>query len=468
MDAALLSRIQFGLTASFHYIYPPISIGLGICLVVMETIWLKTKDERYRAMTRFWAKVFGLTFAIGVATGIVLEFEFGTNWEQYSRYVGDVFGSALAAEGIFAFFLESGFLAIVLFGWRRVKPLTHWFATLMVCLGAHFSAVWIIVANSWMQTPAGYHIVDGPNGPRAEVTDFWAVVFNPSSMERLQHTLAGAWSSGAFLLLSVGAWYLLKKKHEDFAKKSIKVGLCIAFAATAISVMTGSKSAEIVAKYQPTKLAAMEGHFDAHAPAAMYILGWVDYENGTTHGVKIPGMLSWLVYGDSSAPVAGLNSFPKEDLPPLNTTFQGYHAMITMGLTMLAITLLGALGWWRGWIWRWRPFLWVMVVAVLLPQLVNQIGWMTAEIGRQPWIVWGLMRTTHGLSEVVSVAHIVTSLVLFTLVYLLLFAVFIFMLNHKIKDGPEDVHSEEYARFREAVMEITAGKKKSSSTVEES
>lgn len=466
MDAAMLSRIQFALTASFHYIYPPISIGLGICLVVMETMWLKTRNEHYRAMTRFWAKVFGLTFAIGVATGIVLEFEFGTNWEQYSRYVGDVFGSALAAEGIFAFFLESGFLAIVLFGWRRVKPLTHWFSTLMVCLGAHFSAVWIIVANSWMQTPTGYHIVDGPNGPRAEVTDFWAVVFNPSAMERLQHTLSGAWSSGAFLLISVGAWYLLKKKHLDFAKTTVKVGLCIALLATVFSIRTGSNSAEIVAEYQPTKLAAMEGHFDVNAPAAMYLFGWVDAEGHVTHGAKIPGMLSWLVHGDSSAPVAGLDGFPKEDLPPLNLTFQGYHAMITMGLTMLAIVLGGVLGWWRGWLWNSRAYLWILVVAVLLPQLANQIGWMTAEVGRQPWIVWGLMRTTHGLSEVVSVPHIVISLVLFTLVYLLLFAVFVFMLNHKIKDGPEDVHSEEYGRFREAVMALTAGKKTVTSTTE--
>jgi cytochrome d ubiquinol oxidase subunit I len=458
MDAALLSRLQFALTISFHYIYPPLSIGLGICLVVMESLWLKTRDERFRAMTRFWAKVFGLTFAIGVATGIVMEFEFGTNWERYSRYVGDVFGSALAAEGIFAFFLESGFLAIVLFGWRRVRPVTHWFATVMVCLGAHFSAVWIIVANSWMQTPAGYHIVQGPNGPRAEVTDFWAVVFNPSSMERLQHTLCGAWSSGAFLLLSVGAWYLIKRKHEDFARLTIKVGLVVALVATILSIKTGSDSAEVVAAHQPTKLAAMEGHWEANAPAAMYLFGWVDEEGRTTSGVKIPGLLSWLAKDDAKAPVAGLDAFPKADLPPVNVTFQGYHAMLASGFMMLAVALAGAVGWWRGWLWKTRWFLWILVFAVLVPQFANQIGWMTAEIGRQPWIVWGLMRTTDGMSTVVSAASIVTSLVLFTLVYLLLFAVFIYMLDHKIKSGPEDVHSEEYTRFREAVMEITAGR----------
>jgi cytochrome d ubiquinol oxidase subunit I len=294
MDAELLARLQFALTAAFHYIYPPLSIGLGICLVVMETIWLRTRDERHRAMTRFWTKVFGLTFAIGVVTGIVLEFEFGTNWERYSRYVGDVFGSALAAEGIFAFFLESGFLAIVIFGWSRVKPLTHWFATLMVCLGAHFSALWIIIANSWMQTPAGFHIVDGPNGPRAEITDFWALVFNPSAMSRLAHTLLGAWQAGAIVLVSVSAWYLLKGRHEAFARTSAKVGLTLSAVASLLSLWTGSHSAEIVAEYQPTKLAAMEGHYPAEAPAGMYIVGWVDEDAGRTYGVHIPGMLAGL------------------------------------------------------------------------------------------------------------------------------------------------------------------------------
>ena len=458
MDVAILARIQFGLTAAFHYIYPPLSIGLGLCLVVMESLWLKTRDENYRAMTRFWSKIFGLTFAIGVATGIVLEFEFGTNWERYSRYVGDVFGSALAAEGIFAFFLESGFLAIVIFGWRRVKPLTHWFATLMVCIGAHFSALWIIVANSWMQTPAGYHIVDGPNGARAEITDFWAVVFNPSSIERLEHTLVGAWSSGAFVLISVGAWYLLKKKHETIAKASVKVGLCVALAASMLSIITGSESAKVVSSHQPTKLAAMEGHYDVDAPAGMYLFGWVDEKNEMTHGFMVPGMLSWLMTGDSTAHVNGLRAFPVEDRPPVNATFQAYHAMISIGMILLAVALAGIVGWRGGWLWRSRWLLWVMVFSVILPQVANQLGWMTAEVGRQPWIVWGLMRTHAGLSTVVSASSVVISLVLFTLVYLLLFFVFLFMLNHKIHGGPEDVHSEEYGRFREAVMALTGGK----------
>jgi cytochrome d ubiquinol oxidase subunit I len=402
-------------------------------------------------MTRFWSKVFGLTFAIGVATGIVLEFEFGTNWEKYSRFVGDVFGSALAAEGIFAFFLESGFLAVVLFGWRRVSPRVHWFSTLMVCLGAHFSAVWIIIANSWMQTPAGHHIVVGPNGPRAEIVDFWAMVFNPSSMERLQHTVLGAWQSGAFLLISVGAWYLLKKRDVEFAKSSIKVGLALGVVASLLSLQTGSESAQLVAQYQPSKLAAMEGHFPASAPAAMYIAGWVDTDKGVTHGISVPGMLSWLISSDTSTPVTGLDAFAPEDRPPVNLVFQPYHIMISIGMSLIGISILGIIGWWRGWLWTWKPLLWVMVFSALLPQIANQVGWMTAEVGRQPWIVWGLLRTDAGLSTVVSVPEIVTSLVLFGFVYVLLFVLFVFMLNHKIHDGPENVRSEEYESVRRSM-----------------
>jgi len=248
MDVLTLSRIQFTLTISFHYIYPLLSIGLGVMLVLVEGLWLKTRKPIYHQMARFWTKVFALTFAIGVATGIVMEFEFGTNWATYSRYVGDVFGSALAAEGIFAFFLESGFLAVLLFGWDRVGRKTHFFATCMVCLGAHFSAIWIVVANSWMQTPAGFHIVGEGMKARAEITDFWAMVLNPSSMDRLFHTLCGAWQAGAFLVVSVSAWYLLKRKHQEFARGSLRLGLMVGLAASLFQLVSGHSSAQGVAK----------------------------------------------------------------------------------------------------------------------------------------------------------------------------------------------------------------------------
>jgi cytochrome d ubiquinol oxidase subunit I len=247
---------------------------LGILLVIMEGMWLKTGNDLYHRMAKYWTKVFGLTFAIGVASGIVMEFEFGTNWATYSRYVGDVFGSALAAEGIFAFFLESGFLAVLLFGWDKVGPKMHFFSTLMVCLGAHFSAVWIVVANSWQQTPAGFEIVGEGMTARAEITDFWAMVFNPSSMDRLSHTLMGCWQAGAFLVISVAAWYLLKGRHLAFAKASMKIGLVIALVASLMQLVTGHSSAVGVAENQPAKLAAMEAHWPASARPAFTCSAW--------------------------------------------------------------------------------------------------------------------------------------------------------------------------------------------------
>lgn len=449
MDVELLARLQFAFTISFHYIYPPLSIGLGLCLVIMESMWLKTGDIRYREMTKFWVRIFGLIFAIGVATGIVMEFEFGTNWSAYSRYVGDVFGSALAAEGIFAFFLESGFLAVLLFGWDKVGPKMHWFATLMVCLGAHFSAVWIVIANSWQQTPAGYHIVKTATGFRAEITDFWDMVFNPSSMDRLSHTLLGCWQAGAFLLISVGAYYLLKKKHHFTAKNSIKIGLSVALIASILQLVTGGKSAHGVAQNQPTKLAAMEGHYAAEAPADMVLFGWVDEEHKKVYGPKVPGMLSWLIYKDVSAPVPGLNAFPSNELPPVNLTFQSYHLMIAVGMTLIGLSIVGIAGWKMGWLFHKRWLLWIYVFSVLLPQIANQAGWYAAEVGRQPWIVWGLLRTSDGLSKTVTAEHLLFSLILFTLIYLMLFIMFIYLLNHKIKHGPQE-SSEESVEYTSA------------------
>ncbi len=437
MDVLTLSRIQFAATISFHYIYPPLSIGLGVVLVIMEALWLKTKNPLYHQMARFWTKVFALTFAIGVATGIVMEFEFGTNWATYSRFVGDVFGSALAAEGIFAFFLESGFLAILLFGWDKVGRKMHFFATCMVCLGAHFSAIWIVVANSWMQTPAGYHIVQTANGPRAEITDFWAMVFNPSSMDRLFHTLCGAWQAGAFLVVSVSAWYLLKQRHELFARASMRVGLVVGVVASVLSLVTGDFSAKGVAKNQPAKLAAMEGLYETTTNAPLVLFGWVDEKNERVIGPAIPGMLSYLTYGDASKPVTGLNEFKPEDRPPVQRVFQLYHLMVAIGFGMIALAVFGAFFCWRGILFQKRWMLWPLVLSVLGPQIANQAGWFTAEMGRQPWIVQGLMRTSEGLSAVVKANAVLGSLVLFTLIYLLLFAVFIYLLNDKIQHGPD-------------------------------
>ena len=449
MDVLTLARLQFAFTIGFHYIFPPLSIGLGIILVIMEGSWLATRNPVFHQMARFWTRIFALVFAIGVATGIVMEFEFGTNWAAYSRYVGDVFGSALAAEGIFAFFLESGFLALLLFGWDRIGPKLHFFATCMVAFGAHFSAVWIVVANSWQQTPAGYHLVPYSGGMRAEITDFWAMVFNPSSMDRLTHTVCGAWQAGAWMVVSVSAWYLLKGKHFEFAKQSMKIGLLVALAASIIQLDTGHDSAVGVSQNQPVKLAAFEGIYKTE-PASLSLFGWVnEKEEKVRFGVAIPGLLSYLVYGDWNKPIRGLNEFAPADRPPVNVVFQTYHAMVVIGMGLIGLSLLGIVQWMRGKLFEQRWLLRILVLSVLGPQLANQLGWASAEIGRQPWIVYGLLRTSDALSKVVSGGAIISSLVMFSMVYALLFAVFVFLLNHKIQHGPDEADLVPTAPFRQ-------------------
>jgi cytochrome d ubiquinol oxidase subunit I len=456
MNVEILSRIQFAFTAAFHYLYPPLSIGLGVVLVMMEGMWLRTRNPLYHNMARFWTKIFGLIFGLGVATGIVLEFEFGTNWATYSRFVGDIFGSALAAEGIFAFFLESGFLAILLFGWDKVGPKLHFFATCMVALGAHFSAVWIIVANSWQQTPAGSHLeIAGkavPPGHAFEITDFgqarmviddfWGVVFNPSSMDRLSHTLVAAWLAGAFFVISVAAYYLIRRRHVAFATASLKFGLVLAIVASLLSLVTGHSSAGGVAENQPSKLAAMEGLWETGPRAPLHPFGRVDTANERTLGPKIPAGLSLLVGGKADHVVTGLNDIPPDLRPPVQATFQCFHIMVGIGFALIALSLWGGFLWWRGKLadtdrFATRWFLHLAVPSVLLPQIGNQAGWFTAEIGRQPWIVWGYLRTSDGLSAVVKANQVLTSLIGFGLIYLLLFVLFVFLLNRKIHHGPE-------------------------------
>jgi cytochrome d ubiquinol oxidase subunit I len=448
MDVEILSRIQFAFTVAFHYLYPPLSIGVGLILVIMEGIYLKTGDKIYEDMTRFWIKIFALIFGLGVATGIIMEFEFGTNWATYSKYVGDIFGSALAAEGIFAFALESGFLGILLFGWHRVSSKVHFFSTIMVFLGSMFSAVWIVVANSWQQTPAGYHVVGSGLNARAEITDFWAMVFNPSSMDRLTHVWLGSFLAGSFFVLSVNAWYILKGKHLSIAKPAFKIALVVATVSSLAQLVSGHSSADGVAVNQPAKLAALEGHYDSLAVADMYILGWVDQRQEKTSGVKLPGGLSFLLYQDFTRPVVGLKSFKKEDQPSqVNAVFQFYHIMIAIGMTLIALTVWASWQWWRGKLFDNKILLIAFAWSVLLPQIANQAGWFAAEMGRQPWVVYGLLRTSNALSNVVKAEQVLISLILFTLVYASLFVLFLYLLNKKIKHGPtfSSLHEEEDA-----------------------
>lgn len=439
MDVEILSRIQFAFTIAFHYIYPPMSIGLGVVMVVMEANYLRTNDPVYEKMTRFWIKVFALIFGIGVATGIVMEFEFGTNWAAYSRYVGDIFGSALAAEGIFAFALESGFLGILLFGWNRVGRKTHFFATVMVALGSIFSAVWIVVANSWQQTPAGFRIEGEGINARAVVTDFWQMVFNPSSVDRLTHVLLGSVLAGAFLVLSVNAYFILKKRHLKISKPAFKIALYIGTIASLAQLLSGHKTADGVSINQPAKLAAFEGHFDSLAVADMYILGWVNKEKQTVAGLKIPKGLTFLIHQDFTTPVKGLNFYKVEDRPgALNFIFQMYHLMILVGMSLIGLSLIGIWYLYRKKLFETQWLLQIFAWSVLLPQIGNQVGWYAAEVGRQPWVVYGLLRTSDALSESVRAEQVWFSLILFTIVYIILFALFLYLLNKKIKHGYDD------------------------------
>lgn len=438
MDPIVLARMQFALNISFHYIFPPLSVGLGLFLVITEGWFLRTKNPIYEKITKFWVKIFALIFAIGVATGLVMIFAFGNNWSTFSRYVGDVFGSVLGAEGIFAFFLESGFLGVLLFGWDKVSPKMHFFATIMVAFGAHFSALWIVIANSWMQTPAGHLIVESGGFTHAIIGDFWQVLLNPSSLDRIAHVILGCWLAGAFLVLSVSAYYLLRKRHIEFAQKSLKVALIIATGAVLLQLVSGDSTARGVAKNQPIKLAAFEGVYETKAPTPMYVGGVVDAKKREIKGFAIPGGLTLLVYRDYKTAVVGLDQFPEELWPNVSVVFQTYHGMITMWGFMFITVILALYAVWKKRLMKSKSILSLLVISVLFPQLANQLGWYSAEMGRQPWVVQGLLKTKDAVSPYVTSGQIIFSLVLFSLIYLLLFILFLYLLNNKIQHGPDD------------------------------
>ena len=434
MDPALLARIQFAVTVGFHFIFPPLTIGMGWLIFYFMNRYRKTKDELIKGVARFWIKVFALTFVVGVATGIVLEFQFGTNWAAYSRFVGDIFGAPLAAEGIFAFFLESTFVGVLIWGWKRFSARTLWFASLMVAVGATLSAFWIIVANSWMQTPVGYEVVGG----RAELTDFWAAVFNPSTLPRYLHTIDACLITGAFFMMGISAWYLRRGEHEDFARKSLKVSLVAGFIAAVLQLPLGHYHAVQVARTQPEKLAAFEGLFDTQKEAPLLIFGIPDGQERTVHAaVKVPGLLSFLVDFDTQSEVKGLNDFPQDEWPPLGLTFYPFHLMFILGLYFIGLTTLGIFMLWRKKLFGSRFFMTLAFFSLPLPLVANELGWIAAEVGRQPWIVYRLLRTSEAISVTVPAGQILASLIMFSAVYLLLGALWIFLLRREVKKGPE-------------------------------
>jgi cytochrome d ubiquinol oxidase subunit I len=434
MDAVLLARIQFAFTIAYHFIFVPMSIGLSIMMVASERRYYKSDIPADKAATKFWIRLFTTTFAIGVATGITMEFAFGTNWANYSRFVGNIFGAPLAAEGLLAFFLESVFLGVLLFGRDRVSKRLYYVSTWLVMCGALLSALWILIANSWMQTPAGYEVVNG----KAILTDFWAAALNPSIAQRYTHTIAACIIAGAFLVSAIGAWYLLKGRHVHMARHTLRTGLIVGLIFSAAMPLIGHWSATEVAKYQPIKMAAFENVGQTADRVPMYLFG-VTNGAGKTTGVGIPSGLSLLLGFSPNHVVTGLDSVPVAARPPEQITFQAWHLMIALSGLFVLVMLIAVVMLALKRIEKARWVLWLLVICSPLPIVAIFLGWVAAEVGRQPWIVQGLLRTTDAVSPVVSSGEILATLGLFGLIYLVLFIGWWRIFFGTIRKGPEEV-----------------------------
>jgi cytochrome d ubiquinol oxidase subunit I len=436
VDPVALARIQFAVTVAYHFLFVPLSIGIGLVMVMAERQAYKDPTPENKAASKFWIKIFTATFAIGVATGITMEFSFGTNWANYSRFVGDIFGAPLAAEALFAFFLESTFLGVLLFGRNRVSPKFYYVSAWLVWAGSMLSALWIIIANSWMQTPAGYKIVETSAGRKAELTNFFAAALNPSTLPRYFHTVDSVLITGGFIAAAIGAWYYRKGRDAAFAKSSITIGLGIALITSIIMLPLGHWQAVSVVDNQPEKAAAMEGHWDT-GPMDLGIIGWVNVDQGTTTSLAIPGGVSFLASGTFTKEFPGLNDFKPADLPPIQPVYQSYRIMILLYGAML---LLVAWAWWlnrKGTLPNHKGLLGLLVFAPLLPEIAIQAGWFTAEVGRQPWIVYQEMRTLDGISLAVPAGQIALTLTLFVLFYSLLFVAWARIVLGIVATGPQ-------------------------------
>ena len=452
LDPVLLGRIQFTLTAVYHFIFVPLSIGIGLIMAIFETKAFRSGSEKDAAAARFWVKLFTVTFAVGVATGITMEFSFGTNWADYSRFVGDIFGAPLAAEALLAFFLESVFLGVLLFGRGRVGKKFYLASAWLVWFGSCLSALWILIANSWMQTPAGAELA--ADGSRAVITDFLAAAFNPSTLPRYGHTVTALLVMGAFVAMAIGGYYLLKKRHQDFAMKAVKIGSIVGIVATCGLLVFAHSSAVEVAEEQPTKLAMMEGMYDSEVPP-LYAFGWVDEESQEVLSpIAIPGGTSFLATGTWDTEYMGFNELAEteqyadlsvEDLP-VNLVFQSYHLMVML-FGLILITVVLALIFQRGGKLKDRRWLQrLLFVSPLFPFFAIVTGWVTAEIGRQPWVVYpstsgpeGVsLLTSDAISQSVSSVEVLVTIVLFTLIYLFIFVAYVRIVAHFIKKGPDD------------------------------
>jgi len=432
MDVLMLSRLQFAAATFFHFLFVPLTLGLSILIAIMETKYVRTGDEEYRRMAKYWGKIFLVNFAVGIVTGITLEFQFGTNWSRYSRYVGDIFGSLLAIEATLAFFLESTFLAVWVFGWKRLSPRLHCVCIWLVVFASNLSALWIIIANAWMQNPVGYVIRNG----RAEMNDFMAVITQPFAIQQYFHTVSGAYILAGFVVMGISSYHLLRRQHTSFFTKSFRLALGFALIFSVAEVVQGHIHGAEVAKIQPTKLAAMESLWDTQANAPMWLLLIPDQKNerNLVEFGRIPDALSMLAYHSPQAVVKGLKDFPKADRPPVALTFLSFRLMVGLGFLFVLLTVVG---WFKRRKLESSPgYLKVMLYAIPLPYLALEAGWMVTEVGRQPWIVYGLMRTSDAVSPIAA-SQVGITLAAFILVYSLLGAVAFYLMAKFARQGPE-------------------------------
>jgi cytochrome bd ubiquinol oxidase subunit I len=427
-------RAQFGFTIMFHYLFPVLTMGLGVLIAVLKTLQMMRGDTAYGDAARFWARVFAITFATGVVTGIPMEFQFGTNWARFARYSGGVVGQTLFMEGVFAFFAESSFLGVFLFGERRVRPAVHWFASIMVAFGAVLSGFFIVATNAWMQHPVGYAIVDG----RAELTSLVALLTNPYALWQYPHVISGSLITASMVMAGVGSYYLLARRFEELGRVSVRVGVVAALAFSLTSLFpTGAKHGENVTRFQPVKMAAMEGLFETREGAPLAIIGMPDTgKRELMDPIYVPKLLSYLAYGDFRAKVVGLNDYPRDLEPPVELVYYAYHIMVGLGTIFIAVAALAVLLLVRGRLYTARGYLWVLMLAMPFPYIANHAGWMVAEVGRQPWIVYGLQRTAEATSTNVSEGMTIFTLLGFMGLYALIGLFYLFLFVRIINEGP--------------------------------
>ncbi len=439
MNALLLDRIHFGFTVTFHYLFPQLTMGLALLMLVMKLIALRTGNERWNQAARFWAKIFAINFLLGVVTGIPMEFQFGTNWSEFSRLTGGVIGQPLAMEGVFAFFLESTFLGLFLFGEKRLSKLAHCGAAFMVWLGSWISGFFIIVTNAWMQHPVGQQLL--PNGTY-EVVSFWKFMLNPWAWLEYAHNMCGAVVTGAFVVAATGAFYVLEKRHEEFGRLFLKVGVIAGLVSCIVQVFpTGDMAGRYVAQNQPAAIAGMEGLFHTQTNAPIVLIGQPDEQKQIIENpLPVNDVLSFLIYGTTRAQVKGLDAFPRSDWPTtLPLLYYSYHIMAGLGTWFVLLTVVGAFLLRRGRLFQARWALWAILLSFPLPYVANTAGWMTAEIGRQPWLVYGLIRTAQGYSPHVSAGSALFTLLGFLGMYSLLSILWIVLVYRFISTGPEPV-----------------------------